>query len=287
MADSGSPRGVLVTGAAGGIGTATVRALSERGYWVFAAVHTDSGASRDLAKLPGVAVLPMDVADPDSVAAAANRISVETGGEGLRAVVNNAGVIVQGPLELIPVGELRRQFEVNTYGPVYVTQAFLPLLRAGHGRVVNVTAPSARVPIPFMASLSASKAALDALSSALRLELAAWRMPVVLVEPGSTETPIFGKAAVAAQRALDTLSPHQLSLYRDHLAAVGEAQAKMRLRPAAPVAAAIVSAVSARSPRRRYVVGDARAVGLVARLPARLRERMIIGMLGLRGLTAR
>ncbi|MCM3885494.1 SDR family NAD(P)-dependent oxidoreductase [Frankia sp. R82] len=283
MADSGSRGGVLVTGAAGGIGAASVRALADRGYRVFAAVRSEGVASRALAELPGVRVLTMDVTDPVGVTAAADLVAAETGQAGLRAVVNNAGVIVQGPLELQSADELRRQFEVNTLGPIYVTQAFLPLLRAGQGRIVNVTAPSARVPVPFMASLSGSKAALDAVSAALRLELVAWRIPVVLVEPGSTETEIFDKAGAASKQSLVLVAPTRLALYREQLAAVDRAAAKLRQRPVGPVARAIVSAVSARRPRRRYLVGDARVISVVLRLPAGLRERMLAGMLGLRG----
>lgn len=278
-----SRRAVLVTGATGGIGMATVRALVDREYRVFATVRGDAGP---LAGLPGVSVVTMDVTDPASVAAAAKQVSREVGDGGLRAVVNNAGVIVQGPLELVPPGELRRQFEVNTFGPAYVVQQFLPMLRAGGGRVVNVSAPTARVAMPFLAALSGSKAALDSFSAALRLELAAWRIPVVTVEPGTTETAIFDKAGAAAKEALSLAEPHRVALYRDQLAAVEKALAGQRLRPAEPVVRAIVSAVDSARPKRRYVVGDARLASLLVRLPAGLRDRLIAGAMGLRGIRA-
>jgi NAD(P)-dependent dehydrogenase (short-subunit alcohol dehydrogenase family) len=277
-------RGVLVTGASGGIGGAAVRSLAERGYLVYATVRGDDAASRALAALPGVRLVRMDVADPGSVAAAADTIGAEVAG--LRAVVNNAGVIVQGPLELVPPAELRRQFEVNTLGPTFVTQAFLPLLRAGNGRVVNVSAPTGRIPMPFLAPLSASKAALESLTTALRLELAAWNVPVIVVEPGSTQTRIFDKADAAAKAALQDTDPRLIRLYRDHLARMDKTQARMRQRPVQPVADAIVTAVTARKPRRRYPVGDARTFGVLLRLPTGLRERLVISALGLRGAKA-
>jgi NAD(P)-dependent dehydrogenase (short-subunit alcohol dehydrogenase family) len=277
-------KGVLVTGASGGIGGATVRSLAERGYPVYATVRGDDAASRALAALPGVRLVRMDVTDPGSVAAAADTIGTEVAG--LRAVVNNAGVIVQGPLELVPPAELRRQFEVNTLGPTFVTQAFLPLLRAGSGRVVNVSAPTGRIPMPFLAPISASKAALESLTTALRLELAAWNVPVIVVEPGSTQTRIFDKADAAAKAALKDTDPRRIRLYRDHLARMDKAQARMRQRPVQPVADAIVTAVTARNPRRRYPVGDARAFGVLLRLPTGLRERLVISALGLRGAKA-
>jgi NAD(P)-dependent dehydrogenase (short-subunit alcohol dehydrogenase family) len=278
-----SRRPVLVTGAAGGIGMAAVRALVDRGYPVFAAVRADAGP---LAGLPGVWVVTMDVTDPESVAQAVKQVRREVGDGGLRAVVNNAGVIVQGPLELMPPSELRRQFEVNTFGPAYVAQQFLPMLRAGEGRVINVSAPTARVAMPFLAALSGSKAALDSLSAALRLELAAWRIPVVTVEPGATETAIFDKAGAAARDALDLTEPHRVALYHDHLAALEKVIAGQRLRPARPVARAILSAVDARRPKRRYVVADARLASVLVRLPAGLRDRLIAGVMGLRGIRA-
>jgi NAD(P)-dependent dehydrogenase (short-subunit alcohol dehydrogenase family) len=271
--------GVFITGAAAGIGAAVTRLLAQDGWTVYAGVHRDTGS---LGRVPGVRQVPVDVTDPGSVAAAARHVTGQAGEHGLRAVINNAGLIVQGPLELARPEDLQHQFAVNTLGPAYVIQAFLPLLRAGHGRVINISAPTARVPMPFLAAMSASKAALSSLSSALRMELAAWGIPVTVVEPGSTDTQIFAKADAAARDALAAADPHRAALYRDHLAAVGEAAARQRLGPVDPVARAIVAAVQAREPRRRYTVGTGvRQAGVLARLPAARRERMIMSYLGL------
>ena len=195
---------VFITGASAGIGAATARLLASEGYTVYAAVHTGAGA---LAGLPGVRQVPADVTDPGSVAAAARQVAAQAGDRGLHAVINNAGIIVQGPLELVPPADLLHQFQVNTLGPAYVVQAFLPLLRAGHGRVINISAPTARLPVPFMAPISASKAALASLADALRLELAAWGIPVSVVEPGGTDTQIFAKAQAAADAGLAAAGP--------------------------------------------------------------------------------
>jgi NAD(P)-dependent dehydrogenase (short-subunit alcohol dehydrogenase family) len=111
-----------------------------------------------------------------------------------------------GPLELVPPDELRRQFEVNALGPAHVIQAFLPLLREGRGRIVNISAPTARVPIPF-SPVGASKAALESLSDSLRIELGAWGIPVAVIVPGGTATPIWQKADTAAQAALNGTEP--------------------------------------------------------------------------------
>ncbi|MFF0339485.1 SDR family NAD(P)-dependent oxidoreductase [Kribbella sp. NPDC004875] len=267
-------RAVLVTGATGGIGTATVRLLRRRGFTVYA------GARGRAEFEPGVRVLPLDVTDPDSVAAAAKRVAGEV--DGLWAVVNSAGVIVQGPLELVPADEWRRQVEVNTLGPATVIREFLPLIRAGHGRIVNVSAATGRVAMPLLGALSASKAGLEALSNALRLELAAWRIPVVVIEPGTTETEIFARARAAADAALQQADRERVGLYQGHLAAYEKAMGRFKPGPVDKVADVIVRAVEARRPRRRYAVAEARTLGaILPKLPPALRDSLLATSLGL------
>lgn len=275
---------VFITGAATGIGAATVRMLADAGYRVFAGVHRDPGTLSGLANIQPV---PIDVADPASVAAAAATVSDTVGDQGLRAIVNNAGVIVQGPLELVPPDEMRRQFEINTLGPSFVVQAFLPLLRAGRGRVINISAPTARVAVPFMGPIGASKAALVSLSDALRVELASWDIPVVLVEPGSTATAIFEKAGRAAMNALASADPARVALYEPHLAAVSKAAANQKLQPADAVAGVVVKAIMIGRPKRHYTAGgDARMAGFASHLPSGLRDRLVAGALGIANIKA-
>lgn len=270
---------VFITGAATGIGAATTKRLAEGGYRVFAGVHREAGS---LAAISGVQPVAVDVTDPLSVHRAAKVVKEATGGSGLRAVINNAGVIVQGPLELVPPEELRRQFEVNTLGPAHVIQAFLPLLREGKGRIINISAPTARVPVPFMAPIGASKAALESLSDALRLELGAWDIPVTVIEPGGTDTAIFAKADSAAQAALSAADPAKVALYSKQLAGVAKAAAKQKLGPSDAVAKVIVAAVAARKPKRLYTAGSGVAIfGVLAHLPTGVRERLIKTVFGL------
>jgi NAD(P)-dependent dehydrogenase (short-subunit alcohol dehydrogenase family) len=277
---TGTAKGnVFITGAAAGIGAVTTRRLAEAGYRVFAGVHREAGS---LASIPGVQPVAIDVTDPSSAGNAAKAVAETTGGSGLQAVINNAGVIVQGPLELVPPDELRRQFEVNTFGPAHVIQAFLPQLRTGKGRIINVSAPTARVPVPFMAPIGGSKAALASFSDSLRVELAAWGIPVVVIEPGGTDTAIFAKADAAAQAALAAANQARVVLYSDQLAAVAKAAAKQKLGPADAVAKTIVAAVEARKPKRRYMAGSGAAVfGVLAHLPTGVRERLIKTVFGL------
>lgn len=270
---------VFITGAAGGIGAATTRALAAKGYRVFAGYHRSAAA---VPSDPNVTPVQVDVTDPASVANAAKLVADAVADRGLRAVVNNAGLIVQGPLELLPPESFRRQFDVNTLGPAFVVQAFLPLLRAGNGRVINVSAPTARMPIPFMSPIGASKAALASWSTALRGELAAWRLPVVLIDPGATKTEIFADAARRAAEDLARASAAQLALYRGQLDALAAAGAKFRLGEVDVVVAAIVKAVTAKRPKRYYAAGrDARVFGALSHLPAGLRQRLVMRMMGL------
>src|SRR5690348_7976656 len=254
---------VFITGAATGIGAAATRRLAGAGYRVFAGVHRETAS---LASIPGVRLVAIDVTDSSGVEKAAKVVAEAVGGDGLKAVINNAGVIVQGPLELVPPEELRRQFEVNTLGPARVIQAFLPLLREGKGRIVNISAPTARVPIPF-SPIGASKAALESLSDSLRIELGVWGIPVVVIEPGGTDTAIFQKADTAAQTALSGADPETVALYSDRLAAVAKATARQKLGPADAVAKTIADAVAARKPKRRYMAGSGVAIfGVLAHL---------------------
>jgi NAD(P)-dependent dehydrogenase (short-subunit alcohol dehydrogenase family) len=270
---------VFITGAATGIGAATTKRLAEAGYRVFAGVHLEAGS---LAGIVGVQPVAIDVTDPSAAENAAKVVAEAVGGSGLRAVINNAGVIVQGPLELVPPEELRRQFEVNTLGPVHVIQAFLPLLREGKGRIINISAPTARVPVPFMAPIGGSKAALASFSDSLRIELGAWGIPVVVIEPGGTDTAIFAKAETTARAALGAADPAKVALYHDQLAAVAKAAARQKLGPADAVAKTIVAAVEARKARRRYAAGSGAAIfGVLAHAPASLRERLIKTVFGL------
>jgi len=270
---------VFITGAATGIGAATTRRLAEAGYRVFAGVHREAGS---LASIPGVQPVAVDVTDPSSAGKAAKVVAEATDGSSLKAVINNAGVIVQGPLELVPPEELRRQFEVNTLGPAHVIQAFLPLLREGKGRIINISAPTARVPVPFMAPIGGSKAALASFSDSLRMELGAWAIPVTVIEPGGTDTAIFQKAEAAARAALGAADPAKVALYSDQLAAAAKAAARQKLGPVDAVAKTVVAAVEARKPRRRYTAGSGVAIfGVLAHVPAGLRERLIKTVFGL------
>ncbi|MET9286679.1 SDR family NAD(P)-dependent oxidoreductase [Nocardia beijingensis] len=274
-----SSKAVLITGAGGGIGSAAVEAFAARGYRVYAGVRTLEGARFGH---ENVVPVELDVTDSARVRHALDAVAADRGPAGLQVLVNNAGVIVQGPLELVSEAELHRQFDINVYGPHRVTVAALPLLRAGGGRVINISAASARTAMPYLGPISASKAALESLSHAARVELAPWGIPVSVVEPGAIATPIFAKAETHARETLALADPDRVELYRSGLAAVEKALVEQKTRPVGTVVDAILRAARARRPKDCYVASsDARMLRMLAYLPFRLRDRVIAGALGL------
>ncbi|MFE3256400.1 SDR family oxidoreductase [Nocardia sp. NPDC059229] len=281
MTTATNARAILLTGAGGGIGRACALTLAAKGFHVYAGVRTPTP---DL-DATGITQLTLDVTDSASVAEAAGQVAKHQDGQGLHALINNAGVLVQGPAELVPIPEWHRQFEVNVHGPVRVTQTFLPLLRAGGGRIVNISAASARVAFPFLGPIGASKAALESYSESLRVELAPWRIPVSVVQLGAMRTEIFAKSAAAAEATLAQADPQTAGLYERQLTAFERAAAGQRCAPVDVAASAITRAVEARKPKAFYVAGsDARLAVLLSHIPARLRDRVFQRVLGLSGI---
>jgi NAD(P)-dependent dehydrogenase (short-subunit alcohol dehydrogenase family) len=271
-----APSAIVVTGASTGIGADAAATLARRGYIVYAGVRSDADGARVEAAAPNVRALRLDVTDATSIVAAAR--TVEAGGIALHGVINNAGIAIAGPLELLPVDELRRQFEVNLFGAVAVTQAFLPALRAARGRVVFVGSISGRLATPFIAPYSASKFALRAIADALRVELRPFGVQVALIEPGSVATPIWEKGRDGKDRLLALLGAEAPARYGAAIDAVFATTAHEERTGMAVerVSAAIVDALTAAKPKSNYLLGaSARAGSILALLPAGLRDRAI------------
>src|SRR5256714_2689522 len=241
---------VLVTGAARGIGHATALRLAGAGWDVFAGVRSDADA--EALRADRITPLLLDITSSERVA--------ELGGalpDRLDAVVNNAGIVVNGPVEAVQVDELRRQLEVNVVGQVAVTQAVLPKLRASRGRVIFVSSLSGRVSTPMTGAYNASKFALEGLADALRMELRPWGIRVVLIEPAQTDTDLWRKADEALDESVAALSPEHRELYARHIdGARRMIPRSQRIASSVDgVAAAIERALTTRRPRARYVVG--------------------------------
>jgi NAD(P)-dependent dehydrogenase (short-subunit alcohol dehydrogenase family) len=259
---------IVVTGTSSGIGRATALRLAAAGYHVYAGVRRSTDAPSPLVDSSGeITPLPLDVTDPAQVIAAADTVAGHTGTAGLNGLVNNAGIGVFGPLELIPIQQVRRLLEVNLTGQLAVTQALLPLLRQARGRIVMVGSIGARFTPPFVGPLAASKSALATLGEALRQELAPWGIRVVLVEPASVRTEAVGKLQHDAQQLLDQAPPDGRALYQDafeRLVATFAAQHEHGSPPEV-VAEAVAHALTTPQPRAHYLVGrNARRMAFLA-----------------------
>jgi NAD(P)-dependent dehydrogenase (short-subunit alcohol dehydrogenase family) len=284
MANQGA---VVITGASTGIGEACALHLDKLGYRVFAGIRkaVDGEALRRRASERLVPVR-MDVSDGTEIEEAARKIIEALGGEGLAGLINNAGIVVGGMLEFLPLDALRRQFEVNVIGQIAVTQAFLPSLRKARGRIVNISSVSGLISSPFTGAYSASKFALEALMDSLRMELRPWKIHVSLVEPGFVQTPIMEKSEAAAEELREQLPPEADQLYGPAIQAVGTAIKREAAKAVSTdvVVKAVVHALTARRPRTRYVVGanSGFQIGLARALPDRWRDSLITRQLGLK-----
>src|SRR5438067_9287788 len=208
--------------------------------------------------------IPPDVTDSEQVAALDERLPGR-----LDALVNNAGIVVGGPVEAIPASELRRQLDVNVVGQAAVTQAVLPRLRASRGRIVFVSSLSGLVATPMFGAYNASKFAIEGMADALRMELAPWGIRVVIVEPAQTDTDLWRRADADLDEAVASLSPEHRELYAEHIDGFRKTipRSQRMAAPAEGVAAAIEKALTASRPRARYLVGAGpRVQALLAKL---------------------
>ena len=275
---------VVITGTSTGIGRATAVRLAGMGFRVCAGVRKPADAD-ELAQTPGITPLIIDVTDAASVAAAAETVAGQTGSAGLRGLVNNAGITVPGPLEFLPLDDLRRQLEVNVVGQISVTQAFLPQLRTARGRIVNIGSIGGRMSTPFIGAYHISKFGMEALSDSLRMELRPWGIHVALIEPGSIATLLWERGRAAADGLLAKLPPRAEQLYGGAINAMREASAKFEKQGIPPdkVAKAIAHALTAKTAKTRYLVGmDAHAQAILATIvPDRLMDRLMAWQLKL------
>jgi NAD(P)-dependent dehydrogenase (short-subunit alcohol dehydrogenase family) len=245
---------VVITGASTGIGEACARNLAEKGYRVFAGVRKEADAdrlSRDIDRK--LIPLFLDVTEPEQIAQAAKTV----GDRDLAGLVNNAGVAVGGPLEIVPIERLRMQLEINLIGQVAVTQAFLPHLRRAKGRVINIGSISGRIAMPGMGPYAISKFGLEAFSDSLRRELHPWGIHVSLVEPGAVATPIWKKAIDRVDWALENMPEEARRLYGNSVEAGRAAAVKMSEEaiPVEEVVKVVLHALTAPKPKTRYLVG--------------------------------
>jgi NAD(P)-dependent dehydrogenase (short-subunit alcohol dehydrogenase family) len=284
MAAPADHRAVLVTGASTGIGRACALGFDKAGWQVFAGVRRDEDAEALRAEAsPRLTPLLIDVTDAASIERAAAAIGDAAPG-GLAGLVNNAGVSAGGPFEFLPMNMVREAMEVNYFGQIAVTQAMLPLIRRGSGRIVNIGSVGGRNASGFLGPYAASKHAIEAFTDALRQELRPWGIWVSVIEPGAVATPIWEKGARTPDQLLEALPPVALELYRPVLEAMPRAierQAKSGVPPER-VFDRVQHALTSSRPKPRYVVGAEARIQLALRalLPTRAFDALVARYLG-------
>ena len=277
---------VLVTGASTGIGRACALELERSGFRVFAGVRKKRDAeSLGAEGSERLAPVTLDVARPSSIAQARGEVEDKVGEARLAGLVNNAGIASGGPIEHLPMKEFRRVLNVNLLGSIAVTQAFLPLLRRGGGRVVFITSIGGRIAYPYMSPYHASKWGLEAVADSLRRELRPWRMKVIVIEPGTVSTPIWDKGIDTFGSLRKEMPSQALRDYGDSLNRMATTLGANQENGISPerVARVVRRALTRPFPDTRYRVGiDARVSFALSRLLGdRLFDRMVARVMGI------
>jgi NAD(P)-dependent dehydrogenase (short-subunit alcohol dehydrogenase family) len=272
---------VLVTGAARGIGKAIVEHLASAGWDVVAGVRSEEDANAITKVYPQrVSAVILDITNADHIARLPDSLPKR-----LDALVNNAGVAVGGPVETVSADDWRKVFDTNVVGQLAVTQAVLPRLRESRGRLLFISSVNGRIATPMLGPYSASKFALEAACDALRVELKAWGIPVVLIEPAQTDTDMWRTAGDMVLQIESDMSAEHRELYANHIAGMKKfvPTARKMASPTRKVVAVVDEALTARRPKARYVVALLPKVqaAVVPRLPVAVRDRVMAMLVGL------
>lgn len=275
---------IVITGASTGIGQACALYLDKLGFQVFAGVRKDTDAQA-LRQKASERLTPifLDVTNSEMIVAAVKLVADSVGNTDLLGLVNNAGIVVGGPLEFLPIAEFAKQLEVNVTAQLAVTQAFLPLLRKSQGRIVNMGSISGLGVSPFTGAYAASKFALEAVTDALRMELLPWGISVSIIEPGAIATPIWEKSLAEGQKIYESLPQIAHDLYEQTLTSVAKTGIDIGNKgiSAVIVAKAVAHALTAKTPKTRYLIGlDAKIGAMLTLLPDKVRDRIILKFVG-------
>ncbi|MEQ1929569.1 MAG: SDR family oxidoreductase [Parvularculaceae bacterium] len=252
---SDNSKAAVITGVSTGIGRATAKSLIGAGWRVFGSVRKEKDAADASAALgAGFTPLLFDVTDDQAIRAAAQKVEKALAGETLKGLVNNAGVAVAGPVAYLPLDDLKRQLDINLYGPIRAVQAFLPLLGADKrfkgapGRIVNMSSVAGKMASPFMGPYAMSKHALEAMSESLRRELAVHGIDVVIIGPGAVRTPIWAKAD---EMDITRYQKTEYGPFLDRLKQSMQAFGEQGLEPEA-IGDLVRVALTSKNPKTRY-----------------------------------
>jgi NAD(P)-dependent dehydrogenase (short-subunit alcohol dehydrogenase family) len=254
---------ILITGCSTGFGRVTAIHFAKLGWRVFAAVRKESDRQSLAKEHANIMPIICDITNDAHIAELGRGVAAQT--STLEALVNNAGSAFAAPMELIPLDVLREQLELNVIAQVAVTQAVMPSLKAAEGTIINVSSVGGRIASPLLGPYSASKFALEAISDALRVELAPFGVKVVVVEPGGSPTPIWQTSlkrafAILKERGLD-ISPYQKLI--DVVAKTAEERSRVGFPPQL-FADTVEKILSSPRPAARYPIPA--SIGWVIRL---------------------
>ena len=273
---TGHEPSVVITGASTGIGKATALHLDKVGYRVFAGVRKDAdgqalaeGASEKLTPIL------LDVTDDESIETAVTTVTGATAGE-LSGLVNNAGLSLNGPLELVAVPDIRKLMDVNVIGLLAVTKTFLPLLRKGKGRIVNISSGHGLLAVPDKSAYAASKFAVQAISDSLRVELRPFGVSVSCLAVGKVDTAVLGKIVADRNRMIRAADPEIVELYSPLIEFFDREVKDLPGIAPQEVGRVVAEALMAAKPKAYYQIGPgARKMRNLARLTVGLRDRLL------------
>ena len=268
---------VVVTGASAGIGAATARELAKRGFHVVAGVRR--GADANSLRTANLEPVMLDITNEAEIAALVTHITNDPERRPLRALVNNAGVSVNAPIEVLPLPEWRRLFDVNLFGHVAMIQALLPSLIGSRGSIVNISSVGGKVAMASYGPYAGSKFALEAVSDSLRREVEPLGVKVIVIEPGAVTTEMLNRVAATGERIINAMTAGQRGRYETLMhSIISQAQAAIpRGVPAEEVGRVIADAITNKRPRTRYTVG--RDAAMIVRLVRFLPDRMLDSLL--------
>lgn len=257
---------VVITGASTGIGFAATLAFANEGYQVFAGVRKQSDGERLVKENGAIIPLIVDVTDPLTISKSVDVVSQSKKFSEL-VLINNAGIAVSGPIETVSMSEFRKQMEVNYFGLIAMTQAYLPQIRQSKGRVINISSIAGRLASPFLGPYSSSKFAVEAISDSLRREMLPFEVKVVVIEPGPIQTPIWEKGLGKKDSIIRAMTPAQIGIYGKYIQPF-EKMVEVAMHSAEPVdrvVEALREAITSSNPSHRYLVGkEARVNGFLA-----------------------
>ena len=242
-------RAILVTGASSGIGLRMTEVLAANGFFVYAGARSAEDLQR-LDAMENVKSIRLDVTVQSEIDAAVEQIESE--GRGLYGLVNNAGVVVAGPLIELPEEDMRLQLDVNLLGPYRVTRAFAPLLIESRGRVLNTSSLSGIVSGAFLGAYSMSKHGVEAFTDALAAEMSVFGVAVAAVEPGNYRSGIV--ASMRERMAAAGYTAENSRYGRSMYDLFGGPADRSNLPEPDDVAMAALDFMNSGAPKRRYLV---------------------------------